>query len=134
MLFRSLRQDIIWSKPNPMPESIKDRCTKAHEYIFLLSKSECYFYDFDAIMEPASEGTHERRSKYKDGKKPVAGWANGPGKHTAREHAKAKKGQRKLADQGYGVKNNESFDQAMAVMPDRRNKRSVWTEIGRAHV
>src|SRR5690606_33107243 len=44
-----LRQDIIWSKPNPMPESVKDRCTKAHEYIFLMSKSPKYFFDADAI-------------------------------------------------------------------------------------
>ncbi len=48
-----LRQDIIWHKPNPMPESVRDRCTKAHEYIFLLSKSERYFFDCDAIKEPA---------------------------------------------------------------------------------
>lgn len=47
-----LRQDIIWHKPNPMPESVRDRCTKAHEYIFLLSKSERYFFDADAIREP----------------------------------------------------------------------------------
>lgn len=47
-----LRQDIIWSKPNPMPESVTDRCTKAHEYIFLLSKSERYAFDADAIAEP----------------------------------------------------------------------------------
>ncbi len=47
-----LRQDIIWHKPNPMPESVRDRCTKAHEYIFLLSKSERYFYDAEAIKEP----------------------------------------------------------------------------------
>lgn len=46
-----LRQDIIWHKPNPMPESVKDRCTKSHEYIFLLSKSERYFYDANAIKE-----------------------------------------------------------------------------------
>ena len=48
-----LRQDIIWHKPNPMPESVEDRCTKAHEYIFLLSKSQKYYYDNDAIKEPA---------------------------------------------------------------------------------
>ena len=48
-----LRQDIIWSKPNPMPESVRDRCTKAHEYIFLLSKSERYHYDHTAILEDA---------------------------------------------------------------------------------
>ena len=47
-----LRQDIIWAKPNPMPESVTDRCTKSHEYIFLLSKSAKYFYDADAIKEP----------------------------------------------------------------------------------
>lgn len=49
-----LRQDIIWHKPNPMPESIKDRCTKAHEYIFLLSKSPRYYFDHEAIKEPAT--------------------------------------------------------------------------------
>lgn len=47
-----LRQDIIWQKPNPMPESVTDRCTKSHEYIFLLSKSAKYYYDADAIKEP----------------------------------------------------------------------------------
>ena len=50
-----LRQDIIWHKPNPMPESVKDRCTKAHEYIFLLTKSGRYYYDADAIREPHKE-------------------------------------------------------------------------------
>lgn len=48
-----LRQDIIWHKPNPMPESVRDRCTKAHEYIFLLAKSESYHFDSKAIEEPA---------------------------------------------------------------------------------
>jgi site-specific DNA-methyltransferase (adenine-specific) len=49
-----LRQDIIWHKPNPMPESVRDRCTKAHEYVFLLTKSERYFYDADAVKEAGS--------------------------------------------------------------------------------
>jgi DNA modification methylase len=49
-----LRQDIIWHKPNPMPESVRDRCTKAHEYVFLLSKSERYYFDSEAMKEPAS--------------------------------------------------------------------------------
>ena len=49
-----LRQDIIWHKPNPMPESVKDRCTKSHEYIFLLSKSQRYYFDNEAIKEPCS--------------------------------------------------------------------------------
>jgi len=61
-----LRQDIIWHKPNPMPESVKDRCTKAHEYIFLLSKSKNYYYDNEAIKEPAKDwGTRDRsKGKY----------------------------------------------------------------------
>lgn len=50
-----LRQDIIWHKPNPMPESVTDRCTKAHEYIFLLSKSQKYFYDIEPIREPIKD-------------------------------------------------------------------------------
>jgi DNA modification methylase len=54
-----LRQDIIWHKPNPMPESVTDRCTKAHEYIFLFSKSARYYFDSDAIKEPATS-TDER--------------------------------------------------------------------------
>lgn len=52
-----LRQDIIWHKPNPMPESVRDRCTKAHEYIFLLSKGPRYFFDQKAVKEPSSGGT-----------------------------------------------------------------------------
>lgn len=48
-----LRQDIIWHKPNAMPESVTDRCAKSHEYIFLLTKSRCYYFDADAIKQPA---------------------------------------------------------------------------------
>jgi DNA modification methylase len=55
-----LRQDIIWHKPNPMPESVRDRCTKAHEYIFLLSKNERYFYDVEAVKEPVASSTIDR--------------------------------------------------------------------------
>lgn len=55
-----LRQDIIWYKPNAMPESVKDRCTKAHEYIFLLTKSSKYYYDAEAIKEPIAASTVER--------------------------------------------------------------------------
>jgi DNA modification methylase len=53
-----LRQDIIWHKPNPMPESVTDRCTKAHEYVFLMSKSERYYYSADAIDEPLESKPH----------------------------------------------------------------------------
>ena len=64
-----LRQDIIWNKPNPMPESVRDRCTKTHEYIFLLSKSQNYYFDVDAIKEP----TRRKRSVWNVQKKPYKG-------------------------------------------------------------
>ncbi len=57
-----LRQDIIWHKPNPMPESVRDRCTKAHEYIFLLSKKETYYFDAEAMKEPSV--TNDPRRPY----------------------------------------------------------------------
>jgi DNA modification methylase len=62
-----LRQDIIWSKPNPMPESVTDRCTKAHEYIFLLSKSPKYYYDNEAIREPIKPTTTGKTSVRESG-------------------------------------------------------------------
>ena len=64
-----LRQDIIWNKPNPMPESVRDRCTKSHEYIFLLSKSQNYYFDVDAIKEP----TRRKRSVWTVNNKPYKG-------------------------------------------------------------
>ena len=62
-----LRNDIIWHKPNPMPESVTDRCTKAHEYIFLLTKSAKYFYDADGIREPAQDWGIRDRSQLRGG-------------------------------------------------------------------
>lgn len=59
----NLRQDIIWNKPNPMPESVTDRCTKAHEYIFLMSKSQKYYYDYDAIKEEAHTTDNSDRNR-----------------------------------------------------------------------
>lgn len=61
-----LRQDIIWHKPNPMPESVTDRCTKSHEYIFLLSKSAKYYYDQEAIMQPVMPSTQKDARLYDD--------------------------------------------------------------------
>ena len=86
-----LRQDIIWHKPNPMPESVRDRCTKAHEYIFLLTKSARYWYDADAIAEPLKSDPNSwgRHSKKDPGAQAVSprpifrngrdgtGWGNG---------------------------------------------------------
>jgi DNA modification methylase len=61
----TLRQDIIWSKPNPMPQSVKDRCSTSHEYIFLLAKNRHYYYDIDAIREPHANSHHDgRRTEY----------------------------------------------------------------------
>ena len=67
-----LRQDIIWHKPNPMPESVRDRCTKAHEYIFLLSKGPRYYFDSEAIKEPATNAGN-RRSVWTVNTKPYKG-------------------------------------------------------------
>ena len=58
-----LRQDIIWHKPNPMPESVKDRCTKAHEYIFLLSKNSHYYFDHESIQEEASQESETKNKR-----------------------------------------------------------------------
>jgi DNA modification methylase len=69
-----LRQDIIWHKPNPMPESVKDRCTKAHEYIFLLSKSPRYYFDSSAMQEASADGAgRNRRSVWTINTKPYKG-------------------------------------------------------------
>ena len=77
-----LRQDIIWAKPNPMPESIKDRCTKAHEYVFLLSKSASYFFDAKAIQEPATSEVGPRLSfKRQDSKRGIAQGSANCGTH-----------------------------------------------------
>ena len=75
-----LRQDIIWAKPNPMPESMTDRCTKSHEYIFLLTKSPRYFYDQTAIKEPIKDATLARLNQdvdNQDGSDRVPGKTNG---------------------------------------------------------
>ncbi len=58
-----LRQDIIWNKPNPMPESVRDRCTKSHEYVFMMTKSEKYHFDHEVMIEPSADGkTRKKRS------------------------------------------------------------------------
>ena len=98
------RQDIIWSKPNPMPESVTDRPTKAHEYLFLLAKSERYFYDQEAIKEAVSDNANSeaRRSRADFG-------AVG---------TKDLRGDR-YGQSGKGLNSNYKTD--------TRNKRSVWT-------
>ena len=93
-----LRQDIIWHKPNPMPESVRDRCTKAHEYVFLLSKSPRYYFDNETIKEPAAESSLARLSQATLDQQVVS--ARVPGKTNGN---------------------------MKAVGGDMRNKRSVWT-------
>lgn len=128
-----LRQDIVWSKPNPMPESVTDRCTKSHEYIFLLSKSERYYFDQGAILEPVSANTHARLSQdiqNQIGSARANGGAktNGNMKAVARGVGWGHGTDAVQRDRGW-VKNNESFDEAMAIMPTTRNKRSVWSVV-----
>jgi DNA modification methylase len=88
-----LRQDIIWHKPNPMPESVRDRCTKSHEYIFLLTKSARYYYDADAISEPLTESSIARLSQpnlqNQKGSDRVQGKTNGPMKAVSSKLAQA---------------------------------------------
>lgn len=82
-----LRQDIIWSKPNPMPESVADRCTKSHEYIFLLSKMPRYFYDHEAIKEPLKDASIARLMQdveNQQGSERAVGKTNGNMKAVAR--------------------------------------------------
>jgi len=98
-----LRQDIIWHKPNPMPESVKDRCTKAHEYIFLFSKSKKYYFDNEAIKEESVTVN----SKGERGKP-----------NSAKNVGKSVKGVDGFDVRG-GFKNMGAYE--------KRNKRSVWT-------
>ena len=111
-----LRCDIIWSKPNPMPESVTDRPTRAHEYIFLMSKSPKYFYNHAAIKEP---GVHSS--------KVPGGWDTDPGAHgTFHRKGRADK-QRGHSRKHAGF--NERWDHMTTVEQSAmgRNKRSVWT-------
>jgi DNA modification methylase len=99
-----LRQDIIWHKPNPMPESVRDRCTKAHEYVFLLTKSERYYYDANAVSEAVA------CVRGPGNKKPLKGVEEDGEKHRTR--AGLHKAAERWREQG---------------PPESRNRRSVWT-------
>ena len=126
-----LRQDIIWHKPNPMPESVKDRCTKAHEYIFLLTKQAKYYYDYDAIMEESSDpkGT-ANRYKYKfwgDNTKE----SNGQGRPNNDANTSGYKNLKYDGQQPntMHIKRLEGEEYLSPV----RNKRSVWTVITKGY-
>ena len=131
-----LRQDIIWHKPNPMPESVKDRCTKAHEYIFLLSKSQKYYFDNEAIAEPLASASIARLSQTnlenQKGSDRVPEKTNGNMKAVYCGSDKPYIG-KSTKDYGAGGAQDASATKARIV--DRilsgeittRNKRSVWT-------
>lgn len=106
-----LRQDIIWSKPNPMPESVRNRCTKAHEYLFLLSKGPRYYFDSEAIREDAKTA-------------PGAGWAE-------RKAAGATRGNVAFnGNVGAGTQrgvHGDGISHNLGNPDGKRNRRSVWT-------
>ena len=126
-----LRQDIIWSKPNPMPESVTDRCTKSHEYIFLFSKSERYFYDQEAVKEPASPASIARWNQDIEGQigsDRVPGKTNGNMKAVGGKGGKnAFRGQGHQRDSDTGPANRDGRDMKDVGASETRNKRSVWT-------
>lgn len=118
-----LRRDIIWHKLNPLPESVRDRPSTAHEYLFLLTKSGKYYYDAEAILEPVSPNTHARLSQ--DVANQVgSARANAGGKTNGNMKAVGRSA--KVADAGSGIRHNESFSGAVCLPVTHRNKRSVW--------
>jgi DNA modification methylase len=128
-----LRQDIIWAKPNPMPESVTDRCTKSHEYLFLLAKSQRYYYDQEAIKEPAAESSLQRWDQdieNQSGSDRVPGKTNGPMKAVG-GRAAGNKTHKTVAE--YERSDSEEHRTAAGLLKiantpyPMRNKRSVWT-------
>lgn len=110
-----LRQDIIWAKPNSMPESVKDRCTKSHEYIFLLAKSEKYYYNADAIREPSK--THTIKKLESDIKLKKQREGNLSRKASYENEMEAKS----------GINTGEYLESILKTAKEKgKNKRSVW--------
>ena len=125
-----LRQEIIWEKPNPMPESVTDRCTKSHEHIFLLTKQPRYFYDKEAIAEPVSESfandrRHETGSTTNNAKegyeKGMAQNPKGPHRIFGRHKDNQDKGQK------YHIMHRDRENGEFFPSVQTRNKRDVWT-------
>lgn len=126
-----LRSDMVWAKPNPMPESIRDRPTKAHEYLFLLSKRARYYYDAAAIMEPVSGNAHPRGTGVNPKADIPTGWDTGPGGHRGRagryKEVSATSAMRVDRVPRPRTKQNRSFSAAVTGLVAERNRRSVWT-------
>ena len=117
-----LRQDIIWSKPNPMPESVQDRCTKAHEYLFMLTKSARYYWDAEAIAEPCISG--DNGSSYLSARDQAtkAGIGTGPRKTKVPGGWDRGKGAHGTIHRDGRI----SAEYQIAEVSTTRNKRSVW--------
>lgn len=115
-----LRQEIIWHKPNPMPESVRDRCTKAHESLFLLARSEQYYFDAEAIKEPATYGATPSGvgfgHGYDENPKPRVG---------SKRNSFAR--ETKYSTGEHGQKGQHRPDREEIHYNETRNKRSVWT-------
>lgn len=117
-----LRQDIIWSKPNCMPESVRDRCTKSHEYVFLFSKSSRYYFNAEAISEPIADSSTRRYMQNIEGQKgsnKQPGKTNGPMKAVLPRFGGNKYPSNN--DRDHRKSGNEYFPTM------RRNKRDVWS-------
>ncbi len=114
-----LRSDIIWHKPNPMPESVRDRPTKAHEYLFLLSKSKRYYYDADAIREPTVGTNHHDLTgpPYKAPGQTRQTGSRGPASHKGSHFNRGKTAEHQLGRASSAPRQDN---------PAGRNKRSVW--------
>lgn len=133
-----LRQDIVWAKPNPMPESVTDRCTKSHEYIFLLSKSQRYYYDHVAIMQDVKMSSVERLMQDVENQegnmKAKASW-NGSsfdkgktGEMMATRGGLRKSGNKERKDRPGAPENNGAHQKGSVPWEGMKaNKRSVWT-------
>lgn len=132
-----LRQDIIWAKPNPMPESVRDRCTKAHEYVFVLTKSPRYLFNADAIAEPRT--SHEDAVEFRGG-----AYVGNATFDNSTGGARTVTGNKRVGPRTAGDKSHKYVDEYDAADSeehrtkagllncadkayDKRNRRSVWT-------
>jgi len=128
-----LRQDIIWHKPNPMPESVRDRCTKAHEYIFLLSKRQRYYFNADAIAEPLAASSVARLAQPTLAQQ--AGSDRVPGKTNGNMKAVGPRfGGNKYGDDDSEESRTKSGKEWVQNETGRRNKRSVWTVTTKPYI
>jgi len=131
-----LRQDVIWAKPNPMPESVTDRCTKAHEYLFLLTKSERYYWDAEAMREPATGAlpgnvSHKHTAEYEGGDE----WHRTKGglvayaqrQRSRRDSFKRDDSKRAAVIPGQTVGTHREDRAESEYDTALRNRRSVWT-------